>query len=82
MSEKYERNAFRRGFVAGFSSPYGVFTCGRRHDLPHDIDFVGRAWREVGSALGSALEEEGRKRDKATHPTQRAPSTARERCVS
>jgi hypothetical protein len=52
------KESFRRGFAAGFSSPYQLMY-GRRTRIfhPHQ-DFVTMSWERVGNAVRSAIDTE------------------------
>jgi hypothetical protein len=65
------RESFRRGFVAGFSSPYQL-VYGPRPRLVHPRrDFVSMSWAKVGTAIREALDSERDSFGKTSKPPSR-----------
>jgi|AVFP01.1.fsa_nt_gi hypothetical protein len=55
---KAEKSGVRRGFVAGFSSPYTAVFGGRFRVTTQAHDLVSTSWARVGRAIQAAIESE------------------------
>lgn len=66
---KLSRNlAFRRGFAAGFSSPYKLIHGGRNRTVRVPRNLVSLSWEKVGRAVSDAIESERHSIGKDTEP--------------
>lgn len=61
MTNKAKHSALFRGFVAGFTSPFLVFSRRPLHLSYRRYDTMKKAWREVGAELAEATEAEGKR---------------------
>lgn len=61
MTNKLKDSAFRRGFAAGFSSPYHFVNCSTWRPSYPDTDTVTSAWTDVGRFLMNEITNEGRR---------------------
>lgn len=52
------KEAFRRGLLTGFSSPYQFMYGGRARVFRSHRDFVSLSWEEVGNAVRDAIDSE------------------------
>ena len=62
---KTEKTGFRRGFVAGFSSPYTAVFGGRFRVKTRAHNLVSDSWTLVGRAMRVAIDNEEQAHGKA-----------------